>query len=152
MVELTPELHEPLMRWNAIAALTNNSNRLGVFEMPANSNPIESALFAQVQQIAPSIYNLLTSRTARLRASLTSHDVTGGYGIGFTYTLWLDLMIEQCRMCGETPWSQPVLDCRGHRMETRFMQIADAEGPTLEKAMKKLEALAELRLELRKAA
>lgn len=37
-------------------------------------------LFAQVQQVAPTVATFLTAKTARLTASMTSHDVTGGYG------------------------------------------------------------------------
>lgn len=120
--------------------------------MPAKTKPTESILFAQVRELAPSIHGLLNSRTARLRASLTSHDVTGGYGVGFTYVLFLDLLIEQCRTCGETQLSEPILECKYHRFDTRFMQIADAEAPTLEKALRKLDAVAALRLGERKAA
>lgn len=118
----------------------------------ADNKTTESALILQVANLAPTINNLLNSRTARLRASLTSHDVTSGYGHGFTVHLFLDLMIEQCRTCGETPWSAPVLECKYHRFDREFMQIADTEAPTLERALVKLDKLAELRLGLRRAA
>lgn len=98
-------------------------------------------LFAQVQQIAPTVAALLATRTARLTASMTSHDVTGGYGRGFTFHLKLEVLVEQCLTCFETQWSAPTFDCRWHRFEKRFMQIADAEAPTLENALRKLEAV-----------
>jgi len=106
---------------------------------------------AQVAELAPSIHNLITSKHARLRAAVTSHDVTLGYGRGFTFHLWLDVLVEQCLTCFETAASAPRFDCRWHRFEKRFMQIADAEAPTLEKALRKLDAASGLE-EKRRAA
>lgn len=96
----------------------------------------------QVFNLAPSISALINSKHARLTAAVTSHDVTGGYGRGFTFNLKLELLIQQCLTCCETEYSQPSFDCRWHRFETRFMQIADAEAPTLERALLKLERAA----------
>lgn len=105
---------------------------------------------AQVQSLAPSIHQLITNKAARLTAALTTHDVTGGYGRGFTFHLKLELLIEQCLTCFETATSRPSFNCRWHRFEKRFMQIADAEAPTLEKALRKLEAVSAM--EQRRAA
>lgn len=106
----------------------------------------------QVSVIAPSVHRLLQDRTARLTASISSHDVTGGYGRGFTFYLKLEILIEQCLTCCETQFSEPSLDCRWHRFEPRFMQIADAEAPTIEKALKKLDTAATYRRSERMAA
>ena len=105
------------------------------------NNP--TSFLDQVVQLAPSISALINSKHARLTAAVTSHDVTGGYGRGFTFNLKLELLIEQCLTCGETPYSSAVIDCHWHsKFEKRFMQIADAEAPTLEKALLKLERAA----------
>ena len=104
------------------------------------NNP--TSFLDQVVQLAPSISALINSKHARLTAAVTSHDVTGGYGRGFTFNLKLELLIEQCLTCCETSFSQPTFDCRWHRFESRFMQIADAEAPTLERALLKLERAA----------
>lgn len=103
------------------------------------TNP-DSSLLTQVQRLAPSIHNLITTRPARITAAMTTHDVTGGYGRGITFYLKLEVLLEQCAHCGETPISDAVLECPRHRIERRFMQIADTEGPTIEKALRKLEA------------
>ena len=107
--------------------------------MTARQNS-QSTFLEQVATLAPNIFHLLTSKTARITAAVASHDVTGGYGRGFTFHLKLELLIEQCLTCCETQFSQPSLNCRWHRFEKRFMQIADAEAPTLERALAKIEA------------
>lgn len=98
----------------------------------------DNAFLTQVEQIAPSIHQLITKKHSRLTMSVTSHDVTGGYGSGFTFHLKLEMFIEQCMHCFETATSPPSFDCRWHKFEKRYMQIADAEAPTLEKALRKL--------------
>jgi hypothetical protein len=72
------------------------------------------------------------------------------YGRGFTFHLKLEVLVEQCLTCFETQWSAPTFDCRWHRFEKRFMQTADAEAPTLENALRKLEAVSAM--EQRRAA
>lgn len=100
----------------------------------------EFSFIGQVQQLAPSIYSLITTKSARVTSAMTTHDVVGGYGRSITFYLKLEILLEQCIYCGETPTSSPVLECGRHRMERRFMQVADTEAPTLEKALRKLEA------------
>lgn len=104
------------------------------------TSQINTSLLAQVQALAPTIHNLFTTKTARITAAISSHDVTKGYGIGFTFHLKLELLIEQCLTCFETQYSEPRFDCRWHRFEIRFMQIADAEASTLDGALRKLES------------
>lgn len=96
----------------------------------------------QVAQLAPNVSAFINSKHARITAAVTSHDVVNGYGRGFTFNLKLELLIQQCLTCCETEYSQPSFDCRWHRFESRFMQIADAEAPTLERALLKLERAA----------
>lgn len=100
---------------------------------------------AQVQQLAPSVHSLITSQSARITSAMTTHDAVNGYGHGFTFHLKLEVFLEQCVNCGETPASRPVLECLRHRMERRYMQIADAEAPTLEKALRKLNSVIQIR-------
>lgn len=119
---------------------TQVKNERVSFAMTDQSNTSLDFL-SQVQLLAPSIHQLITSKAARITAAITSHDVTGGYGRGFTFHLKLELLIEQCLTCFETATSAPRFDCRWHRFEKRFMQIADAEAPTLEKALRKLEVV-----------
>jgi hypothetical protein len=113
-----------------------NNERIS-FIMTAPKNT-DSPFLAQVLQLAPTVHALISSNHARLTTAITSHDATGGYGRGFTFHLKLELLIEQCLTCFETATSAPQFDCRWHRFETRYMQIADAEAPTLEKALGKL--------------
>jgi len=100
----------------------------------------------QIQQVAPTVFNLLNSQVARITPAITSGDVVNGYGKRFVYHLKLEVLIKQCRNCGETQFSAPRFDCKFHnRADSRFMQIADAEAPTLEKALAKLEAALAIR-------
>jgi hypothetical protein len=106
----------------------------------AKKSNTPSPLIQQVSRFAPTVSELIHSKHARLTSAITSHDVVNGYGFAFTFHLRLELFIEQCNQCGETQFSAPILDCDGHKMERRYMQIADAEGSSLEKALVKLEA------------
>lgn len=106
---------------------------------------IDSLFGSSITAIAPGVSALLNSRHCRLTASITSHDVTKGYGRGFTFHLKLEMLIEQCLSCFETPQTQPNFDCKWHRFEMRFMQVADAEASTLEKALAKLESAMAIR-------
>ena len=114
--------------------------------------PENKSFLAQVQAIAPTIYRQLTAQAARITASVQSHDVVNGYGRGFTFHLKFEILIEQCLTCYETQFSQPSFDCRWHRFESRFMQTADAEAPTLETALRKLESVVAFRGQERMAA
>lgn len=101
----------------------------------------------QIQTIAPTVFDLLNRSVARITSAITSGDVVNGYGKRFLYYLKLEILLKQCRHCGETQFSRPRFDCRWHErnMEARFMQIADAEGATLEGALQKLEAAIHIR-------
>lgn len=109
----------------------------------SNDQITQPSFLEQVAELAPVISSLINSKHARLTAAVTSHDVVNGYGRGFTFNLKLELLVEQCLTCGETPYSNAVIDCHWHsKFEKRFMQIADAEAPTLEMALLKLERAA----------
>lgn len=108
------------------------------FDM-AEKSITQFSFLEQVAALAPTVFNLINSKHARITAAVTSHDAVNGYGRGFTFYLKLELYLEQCQLCGETQFSRPVLECYGHRVERRYMQIADAEGRTLERALVKLE-------------
>ncbi len=137
--------HQNKRAVNAQQRENGSDQQKGVsFPMADKSNTAHSFL-EQVAELAPTISNLLNSKSGRITAAVTSHDVTGGYGRGFTFHLKLELLVEQCLSCFETQFSQPTLDCRWHRFEKRFMQIADAEAPTLEKALRKLETAIQIR-------
>ena len=108
--------------------------------MLANSIPQLTAP-DQIQTIAPTVFDLLNRSVARVTSAITSSDVVNGYGTRFLYYLKLEILLKQCRHCGETQFSRPRFDCRWHSIaDHRFMQIADAEGATLEGALQKLEA------------
>lgn len=100
----------------------------------------------QIQTIAPTVFDLLNRSVARVTSAITSGDVVNGYGKRFLYYLKLEILLKQCRNCGETQFSRPRFDCKWHNLaDHRFMQIADAEGSTLEKALQKLEAAIAIR-------
>lgn len=113
--------------------------------MLANSIP-QVSIPDQIQETAPTVFDLLNRSVARITSAITSSDVTGGYGKRFLYYLKLEILLKQCRHCGETQFSRPRFDCRFHNQaDARFMQIANAEGSTLEGALQKLEAAMSIR-------
>lgn len=131
--------HQNKRAVNAQQRIDGSDQKKGMsFQMADISNTSPDFL-SQVSALAPTVAQLINSKTGRITAAVTSHDVTGGYGRGFTFYLKLELLVEQCLSCFETQFSQPTFDCRWHRFEKRFMQVADAEAPTLEKALRKLE-------------
>lgn len=130
----------------------SNINRISRIRLMLTNQITQPSFLEQVTNLAPSVSAFINSKHARLTAAVISHDVTGGYGRGFTFNLKLELLIQQCLNCCETEYSQPSFDCRWHRFETRFMQIADAEAPTLERALLKLERAASYKRPERMAA
>lgn len=102
------------------------------------------AFLQQVADFAPTIYHFLNIRAGRITTALASHDVVNGYGSGFTFCLKFEVLIRQCRHCGTTPAASLTSRCLGHRFQARFMQIADAQAQSFEKALRHLEALVSL--------
>lgn len=99
-----------------------------------NTNP--SLFFVQLADVAPAISNLLKTYTARLRASVTSHDVEGGYGFAITYHVFAEIFIRKCKNCGEHEYSRPHFDCKGHRYESAWIEIASDEGKDIVEALR----------------
>lgn len=111
--------------------------------MAAQTNNTD-VFFLQLPQIAPAIAEFLKTYPSTLKASITSGDVTGSYGVRMTIVIAAEVLIEQCPSCAETQFDAPTFDCRWHRFEKRWMQIADAEGSTTEKAMRNLDRVVAL--------
>lgn len=103
---------------------TGSDQKKGMSFQMADISNTSLDFLSQVSALAPTKVAELISSTARIT---------------------LELLIEQCLTCFETQFSQPTLDCRWHRFEKRFMQVADAEAPTLEKALRKLESAMAIR-------
>ncbi len=109
-----------------------------------SQNTTGNSFLSQVQTLAPSVYQLLTTSPSRLKASLASGDVLNTYGVSFTVVLTIKVLIEQCPSCAETQFNAPTFDCRWHRFQKRWMKIADAEGRTTENALKSLDRVVNL--------
>lgn len=88
-----------------------------------------------LKQIAPSLAELLSRHHARLTVSITSHDVTGGYGSTLSYYVLVEVLTELCNRCGETSWSKPQFDCSYHRFVVNWARVADSEGKSYEQAL-----------------
>lgn len=104
-----------------------------------DTNP--SVFFVQLSDVAPAISNLLKTHTARIRASVTTHDVVNGYGIGFTYHAFIEILIHKCQRCGEHEYSTPHFDCTGHRYQVEWLEVASAEGRDFQDALRNAEAV-----------
>lgn len=94
-----------------------------------------TTIMAQLASTAPNVHELLRTRPARIRASVTSGDVINGYGFSLSMTLTVEVLTERCDNCGETQFTAPVFDCRRHRFSREWQHIADVSAPSLVEAL-----------------
>lgn len=94
---------------------------------------------SQLFEVAPAIATLLKSYTARIRASVSSHDGVNGYGWGLTFHVFIEVHGERCKNCFEDSYSPPRFDCRWHRFERLWISVADGEGKDLAAALARLD-------------
>jgi hypothetical protein len=105
----------------------------------ATSNPSQTVIFRQLSDVAPSLSILLQSYPAKLHFDVISGDALNGYGHSVGFVALAQVQLERCKLCGETQFTAPVFNCRGHRVEQVWFTLADSQGFDLENALEKLE-------------
>ena len=105
----------------------------------ATSNPSHTVIFKQLAEVAPSVGIFLETYSARLHADIVSGDALNGYGHSVTIKVAAQVLLERCKLCGETQFTAPVLNCSGHRVEVIYHTLAEAQASSFESATTKLE-------------
>jgi hypothetical protein len=92
--------------------------------------------FLQLFSAAPAIDQLLKTYPSRIRGQITTGDAVNGYGVSVAFQVFIDVLMDRCRSCGETQFSAPNFDyCRGHRFKTEWREIASGEGVGTQEAL-----------------
>lgn len=55
------------------------------------------------------------------------------------FQVQIDVLTDTCRRCGETQFTAPVFECKGHTFEKSWQMIADGEGKDVQAALLKAE-------------
>ena len=103
------------------------------------SRPNCSLVFTQLSSIAPSVSKLLQTYTAKLHADIISGDALNTYGNSISLKVSAQVLLERCKLCGETQFTAPVSSCTGHRVENVWFVLAEAEAGDFDRALIKLE-------------
>ena len=96
-------------------------------------------VFEDLESVAPSVSKLLQAYTAKLNFDLVSGDALNTYGHSFSLKGRVEVLFEQCRLCGETQFTAPVPSCTGHRVERVWRILAESEASGLSGILRKLE-------------
>lgn len=87
--------------------------------------------FTQLSDIAPAISRLLKTYPSRIRAHVSTGDVINTYGISIIFQVFIEVLTDRCKGCGETQFSPPNCgDCPNHRFVKEWREIASGETPT----------------------
>ncbi len=107
-------------------------------------------LFLQLSDLAPAISKLLKTYPSRLRAHVSTGDVINTYGISIVYQVFVDVLTDRCKGCGETQFTAPNFgDCPNHRFATDWAEVASGEGEGTEAALERADVRATEWLEKR---
>lgn len=87
----------------------------------------------------PHLADLLKAQPARFKSSLTSGDAINGYGYSLVLSLTVEVLMHTCILCGETQFTPPHFDCRGHRFQWEWRPIADVTATSLPHALTRLD-------------
>lgn len=85
--------------------------------------------FTQLSDVAPAISKLLKTYTSRIRANVTTGDALNTYGVSIVFQVFIEVLMDRCKGCGETQFSAPNFgDCRNHRFAKVWQEIASGEA------------------------
>lgn len=85
--------------------------------------------FLQLFDVAPAINQLLKTYPSRIRGHVTTGDAINGYGVSVIFQVFIDVLMDRCKGCGETQFSAPNSgDCRNHRFIKVWQEIASGEA------------------------
>jgi hypothetical protein len=85
--------------------------------------------FLQLSDVAPAVNKLLKTYPARVRGHVTTGDAINTYGVSTVFQVFIDVLTDKCKGCGETQFTPPNSgDCRNHRFVTDWMEVASGES------------------------
>jgi hypothetical protein len=92
--------------------------------------------FTQLSDVAPAISKCLKTYPSRIRAHVSTGDVINTYGVSIIYQVFIDVLTDRCKGCGETQFTPPNFgDCPNHRFITEWREVASGEGEGTEAAI-----------------
>jgi hypothetical protein len=92
--------------------------------------------FVQLSDVAPVITTLLKTYTSRIRAHVSTGDVINTYGVSIIYQVFIEVLTDRCKGCGETQFTAPNFgDCRNHRFAQEWQEIASGEAESTQEAL-----------------
>jgi hypothetical protein len=104
--------------------------------MIAMSESSRELFFLQLFDVAPAINQLFKTYPSRIRAHVSTGDAINTYGVSIVFQVFIDVLMDRCKSCGETQFSAPNFDyCRGHRFKTEWQEIASGEGVGTQEAL-----------------
>ena len=85
--------------------------------------------FTQLSDVAPAISKLLKAYPSRIRAHVSTGDAMNTYGVSIVYQVFVDVLTDKCKGCGETQFTAPNFgDCPNHRFVTEWVEVASGEA------------------------
>jgi hypothetical protein len=84
--------------------------------------------FTQLSDVAPAVSKLLKTYPSRIRANVTTGDAINTYGVSIVFQVFVEVLMDRCKNCGETQFTAPVDDCRYHRFRKEWREVASGEA------------------------
>ena len=93
--------------------------------MPESNREV---LFVQLSDAAPAISKLLKTYPSRIRAHITTGDALNTYGVSIIFQIFVEVLMDHCKNCGETQFTAPNDDCRYHKFNKEWREVASGES------------------------
>jgi len=84
--------------------------------------------FTQLSDVAPAVSKLLKTYPSRLRAHITTGDAINTYGISIVFQIFVEVLMDRCKNCGETQFTAPNDACRYHKFNKEWREVASGEA------------------------
>ncbi len=84
--------------------------------------------FLQLSDVAPAIDKLLKTYPSRIQAHISTGDVINTYGVSIVFQIFVEVLMDRCKNCGETQFTPPNGTCRYHRFKKEWREIASGEA------------------------
>ena len=110
-------------------------------------------LFVQLSDAAPAINKLLKTYPSRIRAHITTGDAINTYGDSIIFQIFVEVLMDRCKNCGETQFTAPNDHCRYHKFNKEWREVASGESKDgTQAALKRADKRATEWLKLRQVA
>jgi hypothetical protein len=84
--------------------------------------------FTQLSDISPAVSKILKTYPSRIRAHVTTGDAINTYGISIVFQVFVEVLMDRCKNCGETQFTAPNDACRYHKFIKEWREVASGEA------------------------